>query len=323
MKRTQGAQGQTSKTFMTLGALCALCALACVGPSATPQEQIAWDVRGNYALRYDDTLTIRLNIGGAERTRTVSGQEQLVDLGTWQGQPLKLDLKAYCAREEVTCPSESLWSAVSIDQRDLDKKLDVHVLNVIDNTNPTLPAGARAQVRAGLVDHRAQGQFVIGLGQDSQGGQDCGVLGISLAGGRFERHGEYMETLTRYRDAQGRPCAPSEDMAEVADMDSDMSSDCVEEPYQVRRWPEGARVKGITDGKVAVGWLAACAFGPAIVGATLSIETGFVAERVGEYSPPPFTPVKEPTLPEESADMARGPEQGLDMELVPDADIGD
>lgn len=318
---------QTLRVGKMMATLGALSALACVGPSASPQEQRAWDVRGNYALRYDDTLTIRLNIGGAERIRTVSGQDQIVDLGTWQGQPLKLDLKAYCAREEVTCPSESFWSAVSIDQRDLDKKLDLHVLNVIDNTNPDLPAGQRAQVRAGLVDHRAQGQFLIGLGQDSQSGQDCSILGISLAGGRFERRGEYMETLTRYRDGQQRPCDPDDmqgmgDMAESTDMEL-VESTCNKETYEVRRWPEGAQVKGITEGKVAVGWLAACAFGPAIVGATLSIETGFTAERVGEYSPPAFTPIEEPTIPDERAPQEDMQAETLDMGVRADAEMGD
>jgi hypothetical protein len=56
--------------------------------------------------------------------------------------------------------------------------------------------------------------------------------------------------------------------------------------------PPGAAVAGIVDGRVGMGFSGGCAFGPLLLGATLTIETGFVGERIGPYSPP--TTVEEP-----------------------------
>ncbi|PZR09150.1 MAG: hypothetical protein DI536_23240 [Archangium gephyra] len=51
-----------------------------------------------------------------------------------------------------------------------------------------------------------------------------------------------------------------------------------------------AALNGIVDGKVLLGWHGGDAFGPVLVGATLTMETTFTGTRVGSYDPPPFTP---------------------------------
>ena len=168
---------------------------------------------------------------------------------------------------------------------------------------------------AGLVDHRAQGRFVVGLGADSAQGQDCGVLGVSWAGGRFERHDERLDDVVRYRTPSGAPCSPGDSMADMDAQDMNAQEGgapvaCEPSTTQVLSWPEGARVKGITQGEVTVAWLAGCAFGPLVAGATLSITTGFSARRVGELDPPAFTPIPQATLP---AEPDATPDAALDL----------
>lgn len=277
------------KPLYCLLVVCLLSALACVGNNATGGDPTQWDVRGNYALTYDDTLTLKLNIAGAVRERKVNGMDEIVDFGMHEGQPLRLDLKAYCAREEVICPSESLWNQVAIDQRDVNKKFDVHVINVIDNTTRNLPEGKRADVVGGLVDHKQKGKFLLGLGSRSASNKDCGVLEISLASGRFARKNETFERVTIYRDDQNKACDP---------MNTEGTCKTIEQKRLV--WPEGAPVEKIVEGKVAVGWIAACAFGPILAGATLTAETGFTGERLGDFDPPPFTPIANPEVPDQS-----------------------
>lgn len=54
---------------------------------------------------------------------------------------------------------------------------------------------------------------------------------------------------------------------------------------QFRRDAGGA-VDGIDKGRVKLGWLGGCAFGPLLLGATLTVETGYTGTRVGDVSLP-------------------------------------
>lgn len=260
-----------------------------------------WDVRGNYTLTYDDRLELTLNVGGAVREATANGYGDVVDFGTWEGQPLRLDLAEFCGRADVQCPSEAFWTKVAIDQQDVGRKQDLHVINVIDDTMHTLPAGQRAEVRGGLVDHAQGGRFLIGLGAESGGNEHCGALAISLAGGRFSRQGERLEDVSTWHDETGAPCDPD---AGTGAGSGDAT--CTEKTRKRLVHPDGARVDGIREGKVALGWLGACAFGPIVAGATLTLETGFEGVRTGDFDPPPFTP-KPAQVPEDG-----GFEGGLD-----------
>jgi hypothetical protein len=331
--------------------------VACVPP---PHDgPVDWDVRGNYALTYDDRLVLKLNIGGAIREATADGWGDVVDFGTHEGEPLVLDLAEHCARPEVQCPSELLWSHVAVDQQDVQHAWDGHFIRVIDATDPEPPPGVHAASRGGFVDHRQKGVFLVGLDSQAAGNEHCAALAISLAGGRFARVGEAWVTETIHRDQTGARCEPDDDEDDLEDetngngngeaedeeeengngedggdeaedgddeTEENGAADETEEngaadedeetrrcdPVEVERltWTPGAAIAGIEDGKVVVGWAGGCAFGPILIGATLTVETGFTGVRTGAFEPPPF--VSPPENEETWEDLAEAIEDDLD-----------
>jgi len=262
---------------------------------APPPGGHPWDVRGNYSVTYADNLRLTLNIAGARREATASGYGNVVDFGEFNGQPVTLDLTAFCNRQDVVCPSEAFWNSVSVDLQDPNRQQDLHVINVINNTVHELPAGQRAETRGGLVNHAELDRFVLGLGADSAGDEDCTALAISLAGGRFSRVGEHVVTQTVHRNAAGTRCNPDAGALDASTPEDGGNGDAGPgcQPVNEQRLviPPGARVEGIKEGRVVLTWLGGCAFGPALIGATLSLESDFNAPRTGDLDPPPYTPV--------------------------------
>ncbi len=278
------------------------------GGNSSTEER---DVSGNYALTYDDQLKIRLDVGGAVREVTQQGYGTVVDFGTINGTPTTLDLKAFCARSEVQCPSEAFWSKVAITQPELRaNRLDLQKLVVVDDTIHRLDAGTRAQSLSGLVDHNQSDKFLLGLGAQGGANQVCVALSVSLAGGRFSRAGEHEETAMEPRTESGHVCSLDAGVVDAGAGDGgtidagllpDGGVDCTLVPVTRLVVPPGARVNGIKEGKVFVGWAGGCAFGPVLAGATLTLETGYAGTRTGDYDPPPFTPAPV-VLPEGGAD---------------------
>lgn len=273
------------------------------GGGPPPGQHDPRDVSGNYALTYDDRLKLRLDVGGAVREVTQTGYGGIVDFGVVNGQPVTLNLTEFCAKPEVKCPSEAFWSKVAITQPNLSaNRLDLQQLTVVNDTQHTLPAGQRAESLSGLVDHAQDDKFLLGLGAQGGGNQACVALALSLAGGRFTRFGERFETTTEGRTNRGNaPCPLDGGFDGGAPVDAGLLADGGQadagapvtcEPKQITRRivPPDAGVEGIADGKVFLGWAGGCAFGPILVGATLTLETGFVGTRTGSYDPPPFTP---------------------------------
>lgn len=287
-------------TRKTVAALAGLITCSCGGfGGGSPSEER--DVTGNYALTYDNQLTVKLHVGGAVREVTHSGYGGVVDFGSVEGQPTTLDLTAFCAKPEVQCPSEAFWAKVAIDQPDLKRnKLDLQRVVVVNDTVRELDAGVRAQSLGGLVDHAQEDRFLLGLGAQGASNSNCLALGVSLAGGRFTRDGEAQVTRTVFRTSGGAACSLDAGVddggveAGAADAGPallpDGGVDCA--PVQVRRWeaPKGAKVNGIAEGRVFMGWAGGCAFGPFLAGATLTLETGFLGQRTGDFDPPPYTP---------------------------------
>lgn len=288
-------------------------AAGCGVPDA-PKGWDARDVRGNYALTYDNQLKVRLGLAGGTREVTATGYGNILDFGTYQGQPLKLDLTQFCDRPEIQCPSEAFWSKVAIDQPDLKKNgLQLTALQVVNDTIHALDAGVKAQVVAGLVDNAQQDRFVVGLGASAASNSNCLLLGLSLAGGRFTHKGEKVETVTEFRFPDGKKCDPDAGVPDagadagtvVADAGAtdgglaDAGLPPVCGPVMVKRFviPEGSDPNGISEGRIGVGWAGGCAFGPIVAGAVLTIETGFTGTRTGDFDPPPYTPA-EVTLPD-------------------------
>lgn len=296
------------------------------GGGSTKQER---DVSGNYALTYDDQLKLRLAVGGAVREVTANGYGGIVDFGSVNGQPVTLDLTQFCARPEVQCPSEAFWSKVAVTQPNLSANtLDLQQLTVVNDMVRDLDAGVRAASLSGLVDHNNADRFLLGLGLEGGANQACAAIGVSLAGGRFSRVGERTETTMELRTSKGKVCSLDGGVAEDAGVDDggvddagvmdaglllpDGGVDCTLVPVKRLVIPPGAAVAGINDGRVFMGWLGGCAFGPVLVGATLTIETGFTGRRTGDYDPPPFTPAPV-VLPEDGGiDAGMAEDGGVD-----------
>ena len=272
--------------------------------NSTPEER---DVSGNYALTYDNQVRLRLNVAGAVREVTQTGYGGVVDFGMVNGNPTRLDLTAFCAKPEVQCPSEAFWSKVAVTQPDLrSSRLDLQKLVVVNDTERVLDAGVRAPSLSGLVDHNQQDKFILGLGLEAGANQACVALAVSLAGGRFSRVGERLETTMEPRTMAGRECSFDAGVPDAGASDggadggsdggvppgylADGGVDCTLVPVTRLVVPPGAKVDGIKEGKVFLGWAGGCAFGPILAGATLTLETGFTGTRTGNYDPPPFTP---------------------------------
>lgn len=286
------------------------------GNNSTPEER---DVSGNYALTYDNQLKIRLDVAGAVREVTQQGYGGIVDFGMVNGNPTTLDLTTFCAKPEVQCPSEAFWSKVAITQPDLKtSRLDLQKLVVVNDTQHTLDAGVRAASLAGLVDHNQDDKFILGLGAQGGSAGSCAAISISLAGGRFSRVGESTQTTMEPRTMAGRVCSldagvPDAGAADAGSSDAgsdggvppgflaDGGVDCTLVPITRLVIPPGAKVDGIKEGKVFLGWAGGCAFGPILAGATVTFETGYTGSRSGNYDPPPF--IEAPVvLPDGGAD---------------------
>lgn len=103
--------------YVTLG-LAVLCTPLLMGARgdgcAANSRSPAPDVAGEWAVTYDDTLDVRINIGGAVYEAQLGAQGGVIEIDH-DGQPLTFDLD--CARPEVLCPSEAWPDSVSIEQR--------------------------------------------------------------------------------------------------------------------------------------------------------------------------------------------------------------
>ncbi len=265
----------------------AMLAAVCAPPPPGPGEEDARDVTGNYDLTYDNKLRMQLNIGGAVREVTQDGYGAVADFGTYNGQPVKLDLTQFCAKPEVKCPSEQFWAKVAIDQPGLQKNgFALQELRVIDNQDPSPPAGQKAASVSGLVNHDDSDRFIVGLGLQAGATQSCAAIDVSFASGRFSRAGEKLVTKMEYRGDDNKACDPDAG----APADGGMAKPCALKSITRLEYPMGAAVDGIKEGRVGFAWAGGCAFGPFLAGATLYLETGYSGQRTGDFDPPPFTP---------------------------------
>jgi hypothetical protein len=290
-----------------LTAVLAVTICSCGGGGFSSEEER--DVSGNYAITYDDQLTFKLYAGGAVREVTATGYGNVIDFGTVEGQPARVDLTQFCAKPEVQCPSEAFWPKVAITQPELkSNRLDLQKVLVVNDSFTRADGGVvgadggvmLAPSLGGLVNHDDFDKFLLGLGADGASNANCLALSVSLAGGRFSRAGERIETSMEFRTMAGKACSLDAGVADAGTSDGGAASDagsnlladggvdCVLTPVQKFVVPPGAKVDGIKDGKVFMGWAGGCAFGPFLAGAVLTVETGFTGRRTGEFDAPVF-----------------------------------
>lgn len=82
----------------------------CAANSRSP----APDVTGEWAISYDDTITVELDIGGATYEAEIPSTGGTVEI-VHDGLTLAFDLD--CSRPEIVCPSEAWPEQVSVEQR--------------------------------------------------------------------------------------------------------------------------------------------------------------------------------------------------------------
>jgi hypothetical protein len=82
----------------------------CAASSRSP----APDVAGTWAITYDDTIDVRITIGGSTYDETLGANGGAFTI-THDGQPLTFELD--CARPDVLCPTEVWPSEVYVEQR--------------------------------------------------------------------------------------------------------------------------------------------------------------------------------------------------------------
>lgn len=83
---------------------------------AAGSTSAAPDVRGTWAIDYDDTIGVEVKIGGAVYTRDLGPAGGSFTI-THQGKPFAFNLD--CTRPEVVCPGEAWPNQVVVEQRDV------------------------------------------------------------------------------------------------------------------------------------------------------------------------------------------------------------
>ncbi len=156
---------------------------------------------GEYAIDYDDSLSVEIRIGGAVYTAEVGVQGGVIEI-EHEGQPLKFELD--CAREEIVCPSEAFPATVTAEQRDRMYPHQVHILLPSQECDGELREAAASECGEGTdnpdCDDVCDGEMktverpVLGsISEDGEAfdillgagvatnGINCGLLGVSIA----------------------------------------------------------------------------------------------------------------------------------------------
>ncbi len=84
----------------------------CAAGSTSP----APDVRGTWAIDYDNTIGVEVKIGGATYTQELGPGGGVFTI-THQGKPYMFDLD--CSRPDIVCPGEAWPNQVVVEQRDV------------------------------------------------------------------------------------------------------------------------------------------------------------------------------------------------------------
>jgi len=189
-------------------ALPALGAARC-GDGAFSSKTPAPDVGGAWAIDYDDTVDVRVTIGGAVYTAEIgaAGGQVTID---HDGQPFTFDLA--CERPEVVCPSEVWPATITLAQKNATyphrfwatlpfQECDGELIAPADGEcgpgtlNPDCEdvcGGAITTVNAerfGVIDEAGESfDLLLGAGLATNG-INCALLGASSAHGTLQTEG--------------------------------------------------------------------------------------------------------------------------------------
>lgn len=194
---------RTTKSLIPLGLAILLPVLAgakgdgCSASSRSP----APDVTGWWDITYDDTLGVKIVIGGAVYTAEIGAQGGAVTIDH-EGQPITFDLA--CERPEVVCPTEAWPLEVFAEQREAEFEHRMIVTLPTQTCSGQLVTPAPAECGAGtlnpdckqvcdgdIVTTNAERFGVIGESGDTfrlylgagvaTNGINCALLGVSVA----------------------------------------------------------------------------------------------------------------------------------------------
>lgn len=181
-----------NRSLSTLAAAASLAGLALFtscGELAAPK-----DVMGNFEVQYTDNL--RVYIGDELVAEVTSGEDADVE---WDGQTFTIT--TLCSDEATSCPSETFWSQVAVDQPWGDSYDLLNFVNLdVDSDNPGQRMGGT------MLD---DGSFTMLSGLAAGGEGACGALGIGTVEGIFdEGAGQVLDGVIAYTWAGG--CAVGE-----------------------------------------------------------------------------------------------------------------
>ncbi len=152
-------------------------AVGCVysGVPDTGRVDPTRDMRGVYAVAWEDTVRVSLDLGGATQQAELAPD----GVATFDGPDgvLEIDLGAYCADEGIVCPAEVWATAIGVDQVAPEQEAGAHALRAWDMAAPEV-------ARDGIVTH-VDHRFLFGIGASTGGDDTCGALELSLADGTF------------------------------------------------------------------------------------------------------------------------------------------
>ncbi len=156
----------------TLRNLVATAAVAATLAGCPPPDQESPDLSGEWGITYDDTLSVKIKIGGAVHTAEIGTEGGSVTI-EHDGKPITFDLD--CEKEEVVCPSEVWPTRVTIRHEDPDRPRNfwVHGEDQPEDTRDAF----------GIVNEAGDHFTLLLGGGATSNGVNCVLLGLSAAEG--------------------------------------------------------------------------------------------------------------------------------------------
>lgn len=223
----------------------------CAAGSKSP----APDVRGTWAIAYDDVIGVEVKIGGAIYTAELGAQGGSVTINH-AGKPYTFNLD--CARADVVCPSEAWPNQVVVEQRNVNLQHQIVVNLPAAHCDQQLTQPAPGTCGTGTSNPNCD--LICGGAITVSTAQAFGVIGEAGDSFRLYLGGGVV--------TNGLNCA----MLGYSVADADLTT--------TGEGSDSWEATAMSAGLVTVGYAGACLFAgpsnePALVGAELKFTTGF------------------------------------------------